>query len=446
MEYEVIVIGGGMGGLTVAATLAARGLSVCLCERQSQVGGCVATVEHAGYQFEPTFGLYTGWEKNGLYDRICAELNVTAPRADSLSTAYLVRLADGVNVARPNSREEFEDVLQVAFPECADAAISFYRNLTNDAVTQLPLAQNFERCSPRFRSFIDLQLQTLAQCSIDQCTSELAAHVLDPQRSFWRIDGGMQSFIDLLTESFKRSGGKLRLNSPVLRLAYGSEGLPIGVDLLSGERVSATRSIISNLTIWDTYGKLIGPSRTPRHISSSLKEAHAWGVYQMFLTISQPVPASVSSLPLLIASALRLNDSLPSQPDQFVFRTNSSASTAVVSTYTPADDWFSFHEDLEAFEARDRALLEDLWTRLHSAMPELGDSVELIETATPQTFYEDLRRRFGMIGRWHSQSLSQTTCSTPYPNLWIVGDTVAGGVGLAGVVESAWQLANRILA
>src|SRR5204862_178981 len=144
MEYEVVVIGAGIGGLTAAAVLAKRGVKVCLLERQSYAGGCAANVEHAGYQFEPTHGLYCGWE-----------------------------------------------------PE-----------------------------------------------------------------------GGVQSLIDALVESFRHNGGKLRLSSPVLRLAYGPDGSPIGVDLLNGERVAATRAIVSNLTIWDTYGKLIGPARTPRQMSS----------------------------------------------------------------------------------------------------------------------------------------------------------------------------------
>src|SRR3954471_8923479 len=129
MEYEVIVVGGGIGGLAVAAVLAARGVNVCLLERQSQVGGCLATVEHAGYQFEPTFGLYTGWEPEGVYDRLATQLSTKAPRAGLSSTAYVVRLPDGNEIPRSFNHEEFESVLRSAFPESAAAAIKFYRDL-----------------------------------------------------------------------------------------------------------------------------------------------------------------------------------------------------------------------------------------------------------------------------------------------------------------------------
>ena len=60
-----------------------------------------------------------------------------------------------------------------------------------------------------------------------------------------------------------------------------------------------------------------------------------------------------------------------------------------LSAFTNVEDWFSFHEDHSAHEEQDQAVLEILWSRLHAAMPELGDSVEVIETATPQTFYEE---------------------------------------------------------
>jgi len=302
-------------------------------------------------------------------------------------------------------------------------------------------------------------LQTFLQCASDECNYESAAAILDPRRTFWSIDGGAQSLIDKLVDSFKRSGGKLRLDSPVLRLAYGADPSPIGVDLLSGERVTATRAIISNLTLWDTFGKLIGPARTPRDISSQLKTLRGWGVYQMFLVLNEPAISRLPAERILILTAVQPEGTYDPEDVQLVLslapggpgQQNDARRNAVLSVYTRAQDWFSFHEDHTAHEARDQSMLEQVWSRLHAAMPELGDAIELIETATPQTYYEATRRRFGMIGRASGEAMSGSgrsitrSIASPFPNLWLVGDTVADGIGIEGVVESAWRTAQQII-
>lgn len=444
MEYEVVVIGAGIGGLTAAAVLAKRGVNVCLLERQSYAGGCAAVVEHSGYQFEPTHGLYCGWEPGGVFDRLFGELVCPPPRARLLSTPYLVRLPDGLEIPRIVG-EDFELSLQAAFPECAEAAIEFYRDLNNANSGETRTWTHFGSCSARFRSFIDVQLRALAQCTSAACGQRLAAMALDPQSSFWEIEGGLQSLIEALLDSFKHSGGKLRLNSTVLRLAYGPDGSPVGVDLLNGERLFATQAIVGNLTIWDTYGKLIGPARTPSQISSALKGMSGLGTYQMFLTLAEPAVAALPADRILILTDAP-EDTADREENQLTFyrspTQDPAVSTAVVSAYTNAEDWFAFHEDLSAFEDRDQSLLERIWPRLHAAMPELGAAVELIETATPQTFYETTRRRFGMIGR---PAAAGPVTSRPFPNLWLVGDTVAEVFGVHGAVESARLTAQQIL-
>src|SRR5260370_41832082 len=111
MKCEVAVVGGGIGGLTVAALLAARGVNVCLLERNSRVGGCVANFEHLGYAFEPTAGLYSGWKSDGVYERIFAELPVGPPQVDRLSPSYTVRLPDGIDIAVSDDAHQFENDL-----------------------------------------------------------------------------------------------------------------------------------------------------------------------------------------------------------------------------------------------------------------------------------------------------------------------------------------------
>jgi len=115
-----------------------------------------------------------------------------------------------------------------------------------------------------------------------------------------------------------------------------------------------------------------------------------------------------------------------------------------VSAFTQADDWFSFHEDETAHESQDQATLETYWTKLHAAMPELGDAVEVIETATPRTFYESTRRKFGMVGAPAGQAEAQSRLVTPFPNVFLVGDTVGTGFGLEGIAGSALKLASSL--
>ena len=451
MDFEVIVVGAGIGGLVTAALLSARGVNVGLFERQPQVGGCLAEVEHQGFRFEPTYGLYGGWEAGGIFDRIFSELPIDAPGVTRCSPSYVVRLPDGTDISVSDDPGEFDQELRRAFPECAGGAVEFYESLAHADANE-PLAGSLQRCSQRFRRFLDIQLQTFAQCPSDRCSSATAAAVLC-RRSRWTISEGAQSLAEVFAKSFENTGGRLRLNAPVLRLAYASDGTPAGVDLLTGERING-RTIISNLTIWDTYGKLIGLSRTPREVSSQLKTLRGWGAYLLFATLNQSAAGRLPANHLLALTDWQ--DKKPYDPvaAQLAFAITSSPNdrkpdrklAATASTFTNAEDWFSFHESHEEIESMDQSTLAALWRRLHQSFPELGDGIEAIQTATPQTFYENTRRRFGMMGMAPApESRAASSAISPFRNLHIVSDTVAGS-GVDSVARCAYNVANQLTA
>jgi C-3',4' desaturase CrtD len=478
MECEVVVVGGGIGGLTAAALLAARGVSVCVFERQSQVGGGVANFEFQGYTFEPTSGLYAGWEPGGIHERIFSSLPVEPPEVRRLSPAYVVRLPDHTDIELADQPERFAENLRVAFPECSDAAVSFYREL--DQVAQTWLGQNnhpygiqpnssalrdlaavtaaahLHDASPRFQHFIDAQLQTFDLCSADRCSYLSAALTLTaPRRGMWAIRGGAQTLADKLGESLKASGGSLRLNSPVLRLVYATDGSPVGVDLLSGERIIATQAIISNLTIWDTYGRLVGLSRTPKSISTQLKQLEGRGAYLLFLGMNQPAGQRLGVDHLILLNDSEHDRATASASTRLMFAAapewdpRAPKGKRAVSVWTSADvtDWFAFHQDEEAHEAQDQETLESLWPQLHAAMPELGDGIEVIESATPRTFHGTTRRKLGMVGGLPSTPARQAQSpfgKTIFPNLFLVGDTVSLGNSLDAVSRSALSLVDAI--
>ena len=79
---------------------------------------------------------------------------------------------------------------------------------------------------------------------------------------------------------------------------------------------------------------------------------------------------------------------------------------ATVLTFTDVEEWFTFHESAEELEQQDQSKLEDVWQRIHTAMPELGDGIEVIETSTPLDCYELTRRKLGMISWPRTQDAS----------------------------------------
>ena len=491
MDYEVLVVGGGIGGLTVAALLAARGVSVCLFERESATGGCLANFSAAGYDFEGGAGLYSSWNEGELHPAIFAELGMTPPEVRPVAPAYVVRLPDGADIAIPTDSKEFEANLASAFPECARAAIDFYQRLEaadsamRNATARWPdlrdlsgmsrlrsladtrarallafkgetVAEHLAKTSSRFRQFIDAQTQMLLQTPADECSLlTAAAGLMLPRRGMYAIMGGGGALAQSLTDSIRRSGGTVRLNAPVLRLAYGTGDRPAGLDLLSGETVHAGRAIISNLTVWDTFGKLVGRTRTPRDILESMKTVQSRGAYLLYLGMDE---AAARRLPAdhLLAITDRQSTVEEAAASPFMFagtpdwdrRAPDGKRAVTVWTQTEAEAWFTFHNDQQEIEDQDQRALETWWAILHKSMPELGEGIEVIETETPQSYYQRTRRRLGMVGgvsqTFGASALNPFGARTAVLGLYMVGDTLFPGQGVAAVSYSALMLADEL--
>ena len=449
MTYDVVVVGSGIGGLTAGALLAARGVSVCLFERNAQVGGCVRRIEYSGFDFEPGMGLYTDFGSGGTFDQIFSQLPVPLPEARLIDSDYIVRLSDQTDVRLRKDLSRFAEELRRVFPECTSEAIRFYETVqrATSESSKHTIIDYVSGTSSRFQRFIDAQLRAFIQTPIERCAFSSACAALNqPRDNLYEVRGGIATVAESLAEAITKAGGRVRLNSPVLRLAYDQSGAAIGVDLLSGERVMATRAVISNMTIWDTYGKLIGLNRMPPEVKKQLAHLASSGAYLIYASVEEEAFRRLPAERFLVCANAPDGDfesgdlTIAASP-----LAHGGKRALTVKVNCSVNDWFRFQSSLEDFEAWDQEALERVWTRLHQAVPELGDAIEVIETANPRTFYDDTRRKLGMaLGVEQTLEAIVLGPKTSLPNVFVVGDTVSGAT-LPAVANSSTLLVEQLL-
>jgi len=95
-DYDVIVIGGGMGGLTSAAWLAHMGMKVLVAEQNTQVGGCCSSYRRGDFNFTPAASIITGsTKKDGLFLRLINRLCISKDlKFIDLEQGYHIHLPD----------------------------------------------------------------------------------------------------------------------------------------------------------------------------------------------------------------------------------------------------------------------------------------------------------------------------------------------------------------
>ena len=135
MRKKVIVIGSGLGGLSVGVMLARNGYDVTVVEQEAVIGGCLQCFYRNGARFET--GLhYVGSADPGqqLY-RVLQWLEVldgiTLDRLDT--DGYNVISLGGNRFSIPNGREAFIERMGEYFPSEKDCAARYYDTVTEIA-------------------------------------------------------------------------------------------------------------------------------------------------------------------------------------------------------------------------------------------------------------------------------------------------------------------------
>ncbi|NCA99423.1 MAG: NAD(P)/FAD-dependent oxidoreductase [Clostridia bacterium] len=112
MEHPVLIIGGGMAGLTAAAFVCQAGRKVILFEKQDKVGGLVNSFEYQGFTFD---GGIRAIENSGIVRPMLRQLGLEIP---FIKNGVSIGIKDQViRLKSEDSLADYLDLLQSQFPE-----------------------------------------------------------------------------------------------------------------------------------------------------------------------------------------------------------------------------------------------------------------------------------------------------------------------------------------
>lgn len=113
-EYDVIIVGSGVGGLTCGALLAKRGYRVLVLEQHYQVGGYCSSFRRDGFVFNTGVEDVSGLWERGPLTYLLRELGL---KKEDLFVRNSVRyIFNGKAIDIPNNLDDLVDMLSKMFP------------------------------------------------------------------------------------------------------------------------------------------------------------------------------------------------------------------------------------------------------------------------------------------------------------------------------------------
>jgi len=326
-KYDVVIIGGGHNGLTVAGYLTKAGLKVCVVECQDKVGGGVITRELTlpGFKHDPAstmHGLVVAnplihQDELGLVSKyglkyIYPEQPFAVVFSDNRALVFhrdLDKTCESISQFSERDAEAYRRFNQSAIQMRKVAQVGMFSppppwGTMMALLDASPEGQEFMRII--FSSALDVAEDWFESDALKIAMGRYASEIMvGPKEkgtgnAMWFVaglhswgmaipQGGSGVLSEVLEACVKDSGGTIKVSSPVKSVIIEG-GVATGVVLESGEEIHASQAVISNVNIKQLFLDMIKAEEIPADFRvkvDRIKFASFSGINQA-LALSEP--------------------------------------------------------------------------------------------------------------------------------------------------------------
>lgn len=490
MKYDVVVIGGGISGLTAGSLLAKRGLSVAVVDKSYNPGGTCGIFKRGDTIFDQGAAMLYGFGENGFnahrFIFNCLEEPIDMIRHDLL---YCVNFK-GKRIKFYADIDKFADELSELFPAEKENIHRFYHDMyhlyhcvmiecpsytTADESDPKAAMQNVKKHpmeylkflgflnksaksllkkyfkDPEIFKFFDKLTSTYCYTTVAESPAVLAAVMfVDNHVGGSYYPAGSTLFLPgKLEKVIEENGGDMILQREVVSVVFDN-GKPCGVKLENGEIINASYIIYSG-TVWNLYSKLIDPkytTRRKRKWAANLVPTYPSVV--LYSTVDKNViPEETAPIEMLVGNPDYLDESevtayILSIDDKTLCKEDEHTVVAIGPT---KEDWNSLSKE-EYRKMKDKEI-KRLIAVLEKRFPGFGNGVRYAELATPRTIERYTMKNGGAVAG-PKQMLGQHMFKrqhtrTKWDNFFCCGESTVMGTGTPTVSVEGLAAANAVL-
>lgn len=490
MGYDVIVIGGGLSGLTAASLLAKRQLNVAVIEKSYNPGGSCGIFKRGQVIFDQGAAMLYGFGEEGFnahrFVFNCLEEPVDIIRHDLLYCVHfkgrripfwtdIGKFAEELSQVFPAERKNihrfYHDMLQTynhvmvenpsytsadetdrytALKSMAKHPISYAKFLSFLNKSAKSLLEKYFT-DPEIFKFFDKLTSTYCYATVDEAPAVLAAVMfIDNHVGGSYYPAGSTLFLPgKLEKVIEENHGEMFLEREAVSLVF-ENSKPAGVRLADGSILQAPYIIYSG-TVWNLYGKLIDPAySTPEIRHWAENQIPTYPSVVLYAVVDKSViPEDTAAIEMLVGNPDKLDESevtayILSIDDQTLCGKDEHTVIAIGPTF---ESWNAANSRsyLEHKNAEQKRLISVLEKRF----PGFQQAIRYAETATPRTIERYTMKNGGAVAG-PKQMLGQHMfrrqhIRTAWDNLFCCGESTVMGTGTPTVTTSGLTAANVLL-